>query len=82
MRKFLLAAGLLAAYLLPVEAAGQSLREKCIGDRCGIYSLSGKRIGTTERVGERLVIRGPDYKVKAKVSERGNGSYRIEKPRR
>ena len=82
MRKFLLAAGLLAAYLIPVEAVGQSLREKCISDRCAIYGPTGKRIGTSERVGKRLVIRGPDYKVKAKVSERGNGSYRVEKPRR
>lgn len=82
MRKFLLAAGILATYLLPVAAAAaQSIRESCTRDRCVIYS-AGKRIGTTEREGNRLVIRGNDYRVRAKVTERSSGSYRIEKPRR
>ena len=82
MRIFLLAAGIALAYSASAGATDR-VRKSCTDQRCVYYSQSGKRLGTvqTDDTG-RSVIRGNDYKVRAKVSEDDDGRYRIERPRR
>jgi len=83
MTRFMLAAGIAAAYLVSASAAAQTVREKCDGSRCVYYS-EGKRVFSASRDDTgRVVVRGwPQQRVIAKIKERERGTVRVEKPRR
>jgi predicted lipoprotein with Yx(FWY)xxD motif len=82
VRIFILAAGLALAHSASVGAT-DTVRRSCTSQRCVLYSQSGKRLGTVQQDDTgRSVIRGNDYKVRAKVTEQDDGRYRIERTRR
>lgn len=82
MRILLLVAGLALAHSASAGATDR-IRQSCTGQRCVLYNQSGKRLGTVQEDDTgRIILRGNDYKVRAKVSEEDDGRYRIERSRR
>jgi hypothetical protein len=83
MSKFVLALGIALAYHGSAGARDVRVREVCTRDRCVQYSGSDRLSSVSRDDTGRLVVRSwPDRRVIAKITEEGDGRYRVEKARR